>query len=269
MFLEFGKAGVIGTTTNIPNGRGPRTTKFSNLTYTLQEFEQAGYTQKSRQQDYPVKEITYQFNSCGYRCQEFANRSRINVISIGCSETFGVGVRQEERFSNIFCKGIEEATGETVSDFNIGIGAKSNDWIARTLDDSLPSLKPDVVLVCFTYINRREYTDITGFTYDFLPGVPIREVPPHMRDVWSRLAWLASPSEDTINLWKNYNLCQRSCLKAGVKLISSWTDDASDIITDDAVGSFVRLDTTSDRIHRGPISHAALGKLMLRSYLGC
>lgn len=277
MFLDFGKGGATGIATNIPNGEGPRPTRFCGQTYTWQEFEQARLTQPSDPAHHPGPErsarIVYRFNSRGYRCPEFHQRAQINVVSIGCSETFGVGVTDDERFSAAFCGELSRRTGKTVADFNIGIGAKSNDWIARTLTDSAPALLADVVLVCFTYMNRREHVDIAGLTYDFLPGVPVRDVPPHMRDVWERLAWLASPAEDGINLWRNYRLCQAACERAGSRLLAAHVDDAAGEVArsfrqGDDLGLFARRDVASDQVHRGPASHRALGLAMAARHLG-
>jgi len=102
------------------------------------------------------RDILYEFNSYGYRCPEFEIND-FNVLSIGCSIIEGIGIHYEETCSYLLCKKLEEYMGKSVSNWNLSCAGKSNDYISRVLLQSLNTLKPNLVIVHFTYITRLEW----------------------------------------------------------------------------------------------------------------
>jgi len=271
MFFAPGTPAAARIATVIPSGREtPRPTRHAGKTYTWLQYEQAGHTQPSiRQPDPAVEpELVYRFNSLGYRCPEFSQRAALNVVSVGCSETFGIGLRERDRFSAVFCGGLAERTGRPVQDFNLGAGGKSNDWIARTVLENLAQLRPDYLLVCYTYPQRREYIDITGRWIDFLPGVPLWEIPPEMKDAWNHLLQLASPSEDLLNFCRNHLLVAAAARRLGVRLLCTYLDEEVEpaltvVEPEHSCGQFYRLDTGTDGVHRYVRSNRAIAMTFL------
>src|SRR5262249_53742417 len=118
---------------------------------------------------YNAQSITYRFNSLGYRCPEFDAPGEIRIISVGCSNTMGVGLPQEDVFHERFAKRLQEHTGRPVVNWNLGVGGSSNDYITRTLFLAIPFLNPDLVLVNFTYLSRREYVSVENKFFYFFP----------------------------------------------------------------------------------------------------
>ena len=54
------------------------------------------------------------------------------------------------------------------------MGGSSNDYITRTLFLAIPFLNPDLVLVNFTNLSRREYVSVENkFFYFFPERVPL------------------------------------------------------------------------------------------------
>ena len=93
-------------------------------------------------------DVTYDFNSLGFRCQEFGPRlgNEFRVGFYGCSLMEGYGLPSHKtipaQFSDILCGRIEKP----VDAFNLGKAAASNDRIADIIHGTVPLLKPDQLL---------------------------------------------------------------------------------------------------------------------------
>ncbi len=91
--------------------------------------------------------ITYEFNSDGFRDKEFESGG---ICFFGCSFGYGVGVKAEDRFSNI----IQNALGIRCN--NLCIPASGSDTTARILPYWIEKLKPIMVVNHFLFPARRE-----------------------------------------------------------------------------------------------------------------
>jgi len=79
-------------------------------------------------------------------------------MSIGDSNTEGVGLNDDETWSHQLCKLIPNAV-----DLNFGFGGRSNDYMSRCLLTYYDLIKPDLVLIMYTSPQRREiYTKDGG-----------------------------------------------------------------------------------------------------------
>jgi len=156
------------------------------------------------------EDVIYRFNDYGYRCAPFSSRSEINVVFIGCSWIFGTGLPEEATAASIFCRLLEKQVGKTVTNWNLGFPAKSNDYIARTLLCAVPLLRPDLVVVNFTYAPRREYIPLDGEMMNLLPAFKTLHLVRDLvrRRLYKHLYALASEYEDQMNLFKNYKLVE-------------------------------------------------------------
>jgi|SRR5882762_226455 len=106
--------------------------------------------------------VSYRFNSLGYRCPEFDTEALLRVVSIGCSYVFGEGLPQEVLFHERFAARLRTEVSKSVVNWNFGIAGASNDGIARLLSRAVPALNPDIVMVNFTHTARREYITAAG-----------------------------------------------------------------------------------------------------------
>ena len=123
-------------------------------------------------------DIEYLFNSHGFRSKEFDDRGNFNVLSVGCSVTFGIGIPADKRYSRIFCDKIEKDTGKRVVDWNMAMPGESIDYIARIVLLSLSVLKPDVLITNFPSLARREFFDVQGRRVDYRPNRDFRNFAP-------------------------------------------------------------------------------------------
>lgn len=104
----------------------------------------------------------YKFNSLGFRSEEFNPHSKKRIYVAGCSHTFGTGLNEEEtwpsRFKKTFCK-IYNYSKNDVNLMNFGMGGQSNDYIARNIIVQCNEVKPDLLVILFTYPSRIEYLE--------------------------------------------------------------------------------------------------------------
>ena len=102
---------------------------------------------------------TYSFNRFGYRGPEPRQTARARILTSGCSYTFGEGLDYHEawvtQFAGLYAshRGLD---AEDVDIINLAQGGGANDYIARTVLPHVERVRPDLVVLLFTYKNRAE-----------------------------------------------------------------------------------------------------------------
>ena len=97
---------------------------------------------------YTEADIDYKFNSDGYRCEELAPSP---VLFLGCSYTFGVGIRSEETWPQRFAKHLG------IPCMNVAYPGASIGFLQRTLVKTVPIVKPKHVIALIPYSYRFEF----------------------------------------------------------------------------------------------------------------
>ena len=144
----------------------------------------------------------YTYNSLGFRGDE-PTKQGFKIMSIGCSNTKGVGLNDHETWSAQFTKLIPNGVNN-----NFGLDGRSNDYISRCLISYYDLIKPDLVLIMYTSPHRREIYTKDGGIEPFMAthhwgylrktddGVKTQEY----------LTYLQNDYEDFINWYKNHLL---------------------------------------------------------------
>lgn len=70
---------------------------------------------------YGPNDITYKFNSYGFRCDEFHQHSEFPVVFLGCSMTEGVGLPIEHTWAYMLCEKIRQHTGKQIPFWSLAI----------------------------------------------------------------------------------------------------------------------------------------------------
>jgi hypothetical protein len=100
--------------------------------------------------------IQYVMNEHGYRSNSLKNISKYNVVTLGCSWTMGIGVKNELIWPNI----VGEKFGKV---FNYGMYGVSTSFIAKTLYKIVTSqFIPNMVLIMWPGFSRRDYIKEDG-----------------------------------------------------------------------------------------------------------
>lgn len=202
---------------------------------------------------------TYTYNELGFR-GESLYKNGFRVMSLGCSITEGVGVNDDETWPAQFCSNINNSVN-----LNFGTGGRSNDFICRCLLSYYDLIKPDLVLIMYTFSHRREIYTQDNFIEPYIPT-----------KVWGRLAEteegnkiqksldnLQNDNEDFINWYKNHLIIKfflktKKCnwLWNGLNLKTNYYEfNRFD-------GEKIHLDKGSDDLHPGPNTHKRYANLL-------
>lgn len=177
----------------------PEGFEISSYKYSLKERVNQTYTTSGSDN---TGQCTYTYNELGFRGDSI-NKKGFKVMSLGCSITEGVGVNDNETWPSQFSKLIDNGVN-----MNFGTGGRSNDFICRCLLSYFDLIKPDLVLIMYTFPHRREVYTKENFIEPYIPT-----------KVWGRLAEtkegneiqksldsLQNDNEDFINWYKNHLL---------------------------------------------------------------
>ena len=166
--------------------------------------------------------IAYEFNSYGYRSVEFKQTDNFTIACFGCSWTFGIGVPLEYTWQHLLKEKITKEKNIDVDVFNFGWPAVSSDFISRVLHSALYEINPDLILVLFPSISRREvYAD---------DGRPIPITP--ARNEYSKYyEMLVNDFSSKNNFLKNFYFIKSFLqLKKIPWLFSTWAGDVEKLI---------------------------------------
>ena len=116
---------------------------------------------------------TYDFNSLGFRGEEFDAEAQVKLFVCGCSFTFGIGVELEESWPFLLKQRLaahRDLAASSVNLLNFSEAGASNDYIARTLIEQSTRVRPDLIVAGFTQPLRFELLD-EEMTFRFNPPV--------------------------------------------------------------------------------------------------
>jgi hypothetical protein len=145
---------------------------------------------------------TYSYNEFGFRADSI-HKEGFKVLSLGCSHTEGVGVNYEDTWPKQFCNLIENSVN-----FNFGVGGRSSDFIVRCLISYYDILKPDLVLIQYPDISRKEIYTPNGGVEPFMPQTSwgyLLETNDG-KSIQKNMIELQNNSSDYINWYKNHML---------------------------------------------------------------
>jgi len=209
---------------------------------------------------YGEKDITYRFNSLGYRCPEFDVEAETRIVAIGCSCVLGEALPQEALFHEIFAERLRAESKRKVVLWNLGKCGASNDYISRLLYLAVPRLDPDIVLINFTGVARREYLSVQDRLISYNPAVEPSE--PVVGEIYRHIAALGSRFDDELNFFRNYKAVEH--LLAGRQWLFSHVNPrefapvTAHLDLSRCAGRLHVVDKARDGGHPGPESHRLL-----------
>jgi hypothetical protein len=144
----------------------------------------------------------YTYNELGFRGDSI-HKEGFKIMSIGCSNTEGVGVNYHETWPSEFSRYIPNSVNQ-----NFGTGGRSNDFISRCLHTYYDLIKPDLVLIMYTSPQRREIYTKHNTIEPFMPSESwgyVKETKDGVR-IQRNLVDLQNDNADLINWYKNHLL---------------------------------------------------------------
>ena len=177
----------------------PEGFEISSYKYSLKERVNKKYTTSGNDN---TNLCTYTYNELGFR-GDSVKKKGFKVMSLGCSITEGVGVNDNETWPAQFCSHIENAVN-----FNFGTGGRSNDFICRCLMSYYDLIKPNLILIMYTYPHRKEYYTTDGGIEPFIPSLKwgYMEETNTGKIIQNNLSQIQNDNEDFINWYKNHQL---------------------------------------------------------------
>jgi len=177
----------------------PEGFEISSYKYSLKERVNKRYTSSGGDNN---GKCVYSYNELGFRGDSI-KKEGFKVMSLGCSNTEGVGVNDFETWPYNFTSLIPNGVN-----MNFGTGGRSNDFISRCLLTYYDLIKPDLVLIMYTNPQRREIYIKDGGIEPFMPTASwgyLKETDDGVK-TQEYLTYLQNNNEDTINWYKNHLL---------------------------------------------------------------
>lgn len=107
---------------------------------------------KNPNSEYNDTDITYSWNSYGFRSDEFVDDGRDSIMVVGCSHTVGVGCPLEHTWPHF----LKNKINPNLKVYNLSSSSSSSDFVARTIYRTLEILKPKAVFVLWPAYTSRE-----------------------------------------------------------------------------------------------------------------
>jgi hypothetical protein len=158
--------------------------------------------EKNKNKTKRISACNYTYNELGFRADSIHKEGQ-KIMAIGCSNTEGVGVDDKDTWPAVLSSMIPNSVN-----VNLGHGGRSNDYISRTLLTFYDFFKPDLVIILYTNLHRREiYTEENGIE-GFVPTHSFgyfKNIADGIKKQ-SMLFKLQNDNEDYINWYKNHQL---------------------------------------------------------------
>jgi hypothetical protein len=182
-------------------------------------------------------EISYKFNSHGFRTPEFDQK--IDMVCFGCSFTMGTGVRNEHTWPSR----LADLTGSTVA--NLGHAGSSNDTAYRMARHYLHFLRPKYAIWLQTDMHRVEIIDESINTTLNILASDNQNM--YANNLFVK-TWMSSVINQQINLDKNTQAFRHLCFQSSIIPIIIPFRDVK------------KMDMARDLQHPGPLWHQYLAE---------
>jgi hypothetical protein len=177
----------------------PETFEISSFKFKLDERKNKTYNTSGSDNSGLCR---YTYNELGFRGDSI-DKKGFRIMSLGCSNTEGVCVNDDETWPSRFAELIPNGVN-----FNFGTGGRSNDFISRCLLTYYDVIKPDLVLIMYISPLRREIYTEDGGIEPFMPTASwgFLEETEKGRETQKYLTYLQNDNEDYMNWYKNHLL---------------------------------------------------------------
>lgn len=100
--------------------------------------------------EHPEFRMQVKTNSLGLReDREFGDKQALRILVLGDSFVFGLGVQRSETFQALLEQSLSKRLGRAVEVINAGVPGYGTCHERLVLEELLPKLQPDLVLLCF------------------------------------------------------------------------------------------------------------------------
>lgn len=123
--------------------------------------------------NYSIADVSYKFNSSGFRCDDFVTGVEDPVLFLGCSFTDGIGLPMHEVWTHYVHQRIQALPryqNKKLPFWSLAVGGSGVDSMASLLNTFADSIKPKYIVFMLSSLQRREYKFVTDFEKWWWPG---------------------------------------------------------------------------------------------------
>lgn len=191
-------------------------------------------------------DISYDFNSYGFRCDEFTSDN--NIVFLGCSHTLGVGLPLENTFAYNVSKSLN------LKMCNLGKGGGALDTCFRLAYYWLNILQPKIVVCQMPEETRLELRD----NLSNVENVDLWRIESllHYTHRFYKRHWVRFPEQYILHQHKNLLAIKSLCQQLNIKLVVLDQNILTSITSSDR-------DYARDLAHFGRKTHEKLANIVL------
>ena len=199
-----------------------------------------------------TNDLTYDLNHNGFRCPPFEDidHRKQQIIVIGCSYTFGIGLRQDQLWHDHLGLAFSD---ETTQIWNLGVPGYSNDAIVRLTWRFLEYIKPSIMFVQWTHFHRREYVREDNTTWRILTNNP---------RFWNDGS---DAYKAFFSMHNDFN--DQYCFEKNLAFMSNIAKAYRIMFGYETIDNFPMIDLARDEMHPGPESHRLFAVQIYKQYL--
>ena len=155
--------------------------------------------------------VSYKINAQGFRGEDFNN---VELITLGCSMTFGVGLNQERIWPSIVSNSL------SLSLANISKPSGSPDTCFRFASYWVPKLKPKYLVYLQPPPGRFEILKSKTFSRERDPGIFTVDAYKQTRDYYEIYrSWLSNDLNNELSYNKNYLAIKQLCYENNIHFL--------------------------------------------------
>ena len=178
---------------------------------------------------YGRNEISYTFNSLGFRSQEFDDSLPIKILYGGCSLTEGTGLPIEHTWAWFLNDIISEKIGQKIAHTSVGRGGASIDAIVRYTYVTIEHkhFHPDVVMLLLPSVMRSEHpiVDFGNLVwYDYIPNFGPDNLYPSQLEFFKHFSVITNPLQRFLDSFKGLLMLKWYLQAKGIKFFFGFWD---------------------------------------------
>ena len=213
---------------------------------------------------YGPNDITYSFNSNGFRCDNFNIESDKRILFLGCSHTNGIGLPLEHTWPYILLGYINKETDYNIPLWNLATGGVGLDTQVRLYYHYGLKLKPQLVFGYFPAYRRELYYNDDRWLAPFNSS--------HPKINFDNIPYIVDPRIIHYETEKNMCFLDIMLKMNNTKMIhNNWTlyGEAEPIYDNFQIRHNINLHfdkKARDKLHCGHASHVKFAKEIFENY---
>ena len=195
--------------------------------------------------------VVYEFNSEGFRSDEFSYTSEKSIVFLGCSHVVGIGINYQDTMAYQVSKCLKSKC------YNLGVGGGCIDSCFRFAYHWIPKLKPDIVILIQPDSARIEWYHKTKHFSHWVSLLPLnyKRWPNYLNFYES---WVSADINMKLHTESNTLAIKQICYNNNSKFLSFFNGDILH-----HAGDPYKNDLARDLVHPGVKTNKKAARIIL------